>query len=546
MHIPAHRVARRAALCLLLALNSLWAAPPWVADNGDGTYKNPILYQDFSDPDAIRVGEDYYMTSSTFHVAPGLTLLHSRDLVNWRYVVNPLESLVPSDHFAAVRPSEGVWAPALRYHAGRFWIFYPDPDFGIYVISAEKPEGPWTKPHHLIEGKGLIDPCPFWDDDGRAWVVHGWAKSRGPQANRLTVREISPDATRTLADGVDVVDGAKLPGYRTLEGPKFYKRDGWYYIFAPAGGVRNGWQSVFRSRTILGPYEDRIVLAQGKTVINGPHQGAWVETPEGESWFLHFQMLDSIGRVVHLQPMTWRDGWPHMGEDPDGDGEGQPVLTHKKPAVGGPNPIVTPQVDEEFDAPVLGPQWRWSSRPPTSGWSLTAAHGKLRLDVQPWNTLGSLWHQPGLLLQRISGPASSVTTHIDIGALPASARAGLVAMGDDYAWIGAIRDADGRVRLTMRSCLKARTNTDETDHSSIAYEGSGALWLRLTHQLAECEFSYSLDGKTFRRLGSTFTARQWGSWVGTQVGLFTTGAPGAEAPKGHIDADWFRVTAPVE
>ncbi|MGK5555344.1 glycoside hydrolase 43 family protein, partial [Actinomadura kijaniata] len=306
------------------------AALPWRADLGDGTYRNPVLHADWSDPDAIRVGDDYYLTASSFHRVPGLPVLHSRDLVNWTIVGHALPEPEPAAAYTAPRHGCGVWAPALRHHAGRFWIFYPDPDHGLYVVTAADPAGPWSRPRRLKAGRGLIDPCPLWDDDGRAYLVHAWARSRAGFNNRLTLHRMSPDGDRLLDEGAVVVDGDAIPGCRTLEGPKLYRRDGWYWIFAPAGGVAHGWQSAFRARDPFGPYEHRIVLAQGDSDVNGPHQGAWVDTPGGEHWFLHFQDRGAHGRVVHLQPMRWRpdDGWPVLGAD------GTPVPSHRKPATG--------------------------------------------------------------------------------------------------------------------------------------------------------------------------------------------------------------------
>lgn len=291
----------------MLLPSSPAVAALWIADRGDGTYRNPVLHADYSDPDAIRVGDDYWMTASSFGHAPGLPILHSRDLVNWTLVDHALPRLVPETHFATPRHGEGVWAPSLRYHDNKFWIFYPDPDFGLYVITATDPRGQWSKPHLLKAGRGMIDSCPLWDDDGRAYLIHGWAKSRAGINNLLTLHEMSPDGLRILDEGTVVIDANLMPGWRTLEGPKLYKRDGWYYVFAPADGVAEGYQAVFRARDIRGPYENRIVLEQGATPINGPHQGAWIETPTGEHWFFHFQEIEAHGRVVHLQPMRWRD-----------------------------------------------------------------------------------------------------------------------------------------------------------------------------------------------------------------------------------------------
>jgi beta-xylosidase len=279
---------------------------PWVADLGDGRYQNPVLFADWSDPDVVRVGRYFYLAASTFNRIPGLPILRSTDLVNWSIIGHALAELEPREHFSVPRHGNGVWAPAIRHHDGKFWIFYPDPDFGIFVVTARDPRGPWSRPHPLKPGLGFIDPCPLWDDDGQAYLVHAWAKSRAGINNLLTLHRMSPDGTRLLDGGTTVVNGDEIPGYTTLEGPKLYKRDGWYWIFAPAGGVKRGWQSAFRSRSVWGPYEDRIVLAQGNTPINGPHQGAWVTTRSGEDWFLHFQDREAYGRVVHLQPMRWR------------------------------------------------------------------------------------------------------------------------------------------------------------------------------------------------------------------------------------------------
>ena len=184
------------------------------------------------------------------------------------------------------------------------------------------PRGEWSTPTLVLPGKGLIDPCPLWDDDGTVWLVHAWARSRAGFNNVITLRRLTPDGLTAADDGgVVIVDGNALPGYRTLEGPKLYKRGGEYLLFAPAGGVATGWQSVFRARDIRGPYRERIVLDQGRSAVNGPHQGAWVDTPQGEDWYLHFQDKGPYGRVVHLEPMTWsEDGWPIIGWDPDGNG----------------------------------------------------------------------------------------------------------------------------------------------------------------------------------------------------------------------------------
>ena len=273
----------------------------WVADNGDGTYKNPILHSDYSDPDAIRVGDDYYMIASSFDAAPCLPILHSKDLVNWVIIGHAMDKQYPYEHFSSTQHGNGVWAPSIRYHKGEFYIYYPDPDYGIYLIKSKKITGPWTNPILVEEGKGLIDPCPLWDDDGKVYLIHALAGSRAGFKSVLIVKKLNEDGTKTIDNGVMVFDGhAHQP---TIEGPKFYKRNGFYYIFAPAGGVSTGWQLVLRSKNIYGPYEEKIVMDQGNTTINGPHQGAWIQTQTGEDWFIHFQDKGAYGRVIHLQPM---------------------------------------------------------------------------------------------------------------------------------------------------------------------------------------------------------------------------------------------------
>src|SRR5689334_11747005 len=282
----------------LYATAQPYVSKVWVADNKNGTYKNPVLYADYSDPDACRVGDDYYLVASSFDGIPGLPILHSKDLVNWTIIGHALKRQPPFDHFSQPRHGMGVWAPAIRFHNGEFYIYYPDPDFGIYVVKSKNINGPWTEPILVEGGKGLIDPCPLWDDDGKVYLVHAYAGSRAGIKSIVVVKKLDATGTKVLDNGVMVFDGHDQDP--TLEGPKFYKRNGYYYIFAPAGGVGTGWQLVMRSKSIYGPYERKVVMDQGSTPINGPHQGAWVDTKTGEDWFLHFQDVDAYGRIVHL------------------------------------------------------------------------------------------------------------------------------------------------------------------------------------------------------------------------------------------------------
>ncbi|HEY5801098.1 MAG TPA: glycoside hydrolase 43 family protein, partial [Burkholderiaceae bacterium] len=502
------------------------ARAPWSPDLGNGRYRNPVLHADYSDPDAIRVGSTYYMVSSSFANTPGLPLLTSQDLVNWELVGHALPRLVPDATFRAPQHGKGVWAPCLRYRDGKFWIFYPDPDHGVYVMTATNFAGPWSAPQLLLAGKGIIDPTPLWDDDGSAWLLHGWAKSRAGVNNKLTLRRMAPDARSLLdTEGKVAIDGDQLPGYRTLEGPKFYKRDGWYYVFAPAGGVEHGWQSVFRSRRVEGPYEDRIVLEQGATPVNGPHQGAWVTTPEGADWFLHFQDKRAYGRVVHLQPMRWQDGWPLIGEPSSKPGAGQPVLEYTKPAAGA---LRVPPAADEFDSAQLGLQWQWAANPDTAWWSLSAHPGHLRLHAQPQRALRDL---PSALTQKFPGPSFTVTVKLSLQAKQDGDQIGFGVAGLRNNWIG-LRRIDGAARL-----LRADCGEDGACRETLLAPASAAyLRMHVTAPGARTAFSYSLDGVTYTAAGLPFDAAM-GRWVGAQIALFATGAAGA-----YADIDYVRIT----
>ena len=528
------------------AVNS--PASPWVPDQGDGTYKNPVLFADYSDPDAIRVGDDFFLTSSSFLSAPGLPVLHSKDLVNWTIINHVFAEQQPAGFFSKPRHGQGVWAPAIRHHAGRFWITYPDPDFGIYLTTSTDPAGAWTTPQLVLPGKGFIDPCPFWDDDGRLYLVHGWAKSRTGLSNRITLLELSPDGTHALGNGETIIDGDAIPDWHTLEGPKLYKRNGYYYVFAPSGGVVNGYQAVFRAKNIHGPYEHRIVLGQGRTPVNGPHQGAWVDTPSGEDWFLHFQDRGPFGRVVHLQPMVWQDDWPKMGADTGNGGPGEPVLAHRKPDVGRTWPISVPQTSDGFDAPSLGLQWQWNANPRSGWFSLSARQGFLRLCSVPAPAarndgsaaVGNLYDAPNFLLQKFPAPAFEVTTALEFSPALTGETAGLAVYGCHYALLGLRSTATGLRLVLLVNNAASEPGAEEREEAGIDLAG-GPVLLRVTLDArAVCRFYYSVDQKTFHPIGGAFQASA-DRWVGARFGLIATAATGATAT-GHADFDWFRIT----
>jgi beta-xylosidase len=560
------------SLALAAAFPLLMAAAPWVPDQGDGTYRNPVLAGDYSDPDVVRVGDDFYLTASSFTNAPGLPILHSRDLVNWTIVGHALPAVSPEAHFATPRHGGGVWAPAIRYRNGRFLIYYPDPDRGIFLTTATDPAGPWSAPVLVDASRGAIDPAPFWDDDGTGWLVMAWARSRAGVNNVITLKRLSEDGSRTVGEGIPIIDAGKMPPVRTsrgpmpwltTEGPKLYKRDGWYYVFAPSGSVKGGWQGVFRSRTITGPYEGRNVLDQGRTAVNGPHQGAWVTTAKGQDWFLHFQDTDSYGRRVWLEPMVWRRGWPVIGADPDRDGIGEPVLAWRKPIAGAP--LATPAADDGFDG-ALSLAWQWNANPGDDWASLAAAPGWLRL--KSISSPANLWETSAILTQKLPAERFSATVRLRLAPKAVGERAGLVMYGADYAWIGLEKTSDG-VRLVRVDRPGAAISQPETVAVALADAPSEVVlrlsaepvtmpepppgfspyfpsMLRSVH--ARVSFSYSLDGRSFTPAGAPFVSRP-GRWVGAQIGLFAQAPSGTPAnvatSVGWADFDDFRVGDPV-
>jgi beta-xylosidase len=524
--------------CLTSAAQQPALSSSWQPVVKDGLYRNPILHADYSDPDAIRVGDNYYMTSSSFNHVPGLPLLHSRDLVHWKLIGHALPRLVPEEHFRTVRHGGGVWAPSIRYHGGEFYIFYPDPDFGIYMIKAAAISGPWSDPVLVMAGKGLIDPCPLWDDDGKAWLVHAFAGSRAGIKSVLAVCPMAADGTKTIGQSRIVYDGHGIDP--TVEGPKFYKRNGWYYIFAPAGGVSTGWQIVLRSRQIFGPYERKMVMSQGTSKINGPHQGAWVDTPGGESWFLHFQDLEAYGRIVHLQPMRWKNDWPIIGADKDGDSVGEPVLNHELPLVTDQGPPVTPPESDEFDsgAHPFGPQWQWQANP-AAHWAFSF-NNHLRLYAQTWpDSNRNLWMAPHLLMQKLPSLSFTATCFLKFHPAADSDKAGLILFGSRYGYV-AIEKAKVGYQLVRGFCANAERGETE-QKAVIRMLKSSEIWLRLTVNEGMVQFYYSENGQQYQAAGQPFEAAA-GKWVGAKMGLFCNQEKKSN-DAGFADFDWFRVEA---
>lgn len=521
----------------------------WVSDEGNGMYRNPVLHADYSDPDVCAVGEDYFLTASSFNCTPGLPILHSKDLVNWKIVNYALKKVEPVEYYNEPRHGKGVWAPSIRFHEGMYYIYWGDPDFGIFMVKTRDPYGEWDKPVLVKAGKGMIDPCPLWDDDGRVYLAHAWAGSRAKFNSVLTVCELNKEGTKVISDPVLVFDGNDGVNH-TIEGAKFYKRNGFYYLFAPAGGVVSGWQLVMRSKNVYGPYEARIVMAQGKTDINGPHQGGWVDTPAGESWFLHFQDKGAYGRVLHLNPMKWINDWPVIGVDKDGDGCGDPVSRYRKPKTDKTYPIETPVESDEFDTRKLGLQWEWHANY-QDVFGFTTNMGYARIyghELSPH--FKNFWEVPNLLMQKFPAEEFTATAKLKVSAKDDGQLSGLIIMGWDYSWIGVEKQGE-KFLLKQAVCKDAEQGNLEQVSTLAVLEPSRKfeaglfpnyereIYIRVhVDKGAYCRFSYSLDGKKFTEAGTLFKARQ-GKWIGAKVGMFSVTPHGKE--RGWVDVDWFRL-----
>jgi beta-xylosidase/lysophospholipase L1-like esterase len=505
----------------------------------DGTYQNPIIYADYSDPDVIRVEDTYYMTASSFNYMPGLPILTSKDLINWS-LVNYAVRNMPYPVYDKPAHAKGIWAPSIRFHNGYFWIFFAMPDEGIFMTKAKDPFGEWSPMVCIWEGKGFIDPCPYWEN-GKAYIIHAYAKSRIGFNSKLGILEMTPEATRCFGEDVFLFDGTVTQP--TIEGPKIYQRNGYYYILAPAGGVKTGWQTALRSRHLYGSYEEKIVMHQGTTSINGPHQGGLVDTVCGEEWFLHFQDKGVYGRIVHLQPVNWQDDWPVIGKAAGENGIGEPVYRYQKPDGIRSVSLCEPETSDDFTGGSLKLQWQWLANDKESFYSLSERKGSLCL--YPMNTTGAsralLWNSANVLTQKIVCPEFTVQTKLDYSELSEGDKAGMLIIGGQYAamyiqrqnhrfrlvYLESKGDGDIRTELILENYpLKDLENI----HLRLNFyeDGSGEfLW--------KDESDWSSPTRRFSPQGAT--------WVGARIGLFAISDQ--EQPEGKAYFEYFDVNSPI-
>jgi len=515
-------------------------------DQGDGTFKNPVLWADYNNLDVIVVGSDFYMIAASHHFM-GMPVLHSSDGVNWTLLARIYRRLDidPRYNTPGQAYQDGTWAPAIRYHDGRFFVYVTTPTEGLIMTSTADAAGPWD-PWLVVKAvAGWEDPCPFWDDvanaggDGpngeKAYLIRSQTGA-GP----LIIQQMSWDGKQLLGTTTTVANGP------TLEGPKLGKRNGTYYIFAPEGGIDAGYQVVWRSSAILGPYTSKTILEQGSTTTNGPHQGSWIDLPSGQSWFYHFQQNGGWGRIAHLEPAQWgSDDWPKVGVDLDGNGIGEPVAQPKKPDVGATFPIAVPASSDEFDGTDLGVQWLWNHNPDDTKWSLSARPGWLRLSARPIaNKSGTSAASGGVpfvedsiifayntVVQLAMGKVASAVTSLDTSGMVDGQRAGITLFGQTYGWIGVVNTAG---KGTVRANINGTYTTGPALTATTVYLKAS---MSASSQIS---FAYSTDGVAFTALaGSVTVGRTW--FEGIKFGLFSYNLSTATAA-GVADFDYFHYT----
>ncbi|WNR45950.1 glycoside hydrolase family 43 protein [Paenibacillus roseipurpureus] len=480
-------------------------------DMGNGYYRNPVLMADYSDPDVVRVGEDFYMVCSEFHFM-GMPVLHSKDLVNWTIIGQVYDRLeMDSKYDSMEKYGKGSWAPSIRFHDGLFYVYFCTPDEGLYMSTAVNPAGPWAPLHEVARAYRWEDPCPFWDDDGQAYLGRSQCGA-GP----IILHRMTPDGKSLLDDGVTIYEG------ECAEGTKIYKRNGYYYLIIPEGTVPYGWQTAARSRNLYGPYERQVVLSQQDTWVNGPHQGGYVELENGEGWFLHFSHTGALGRIVHLQPVTWIEDWPLIGYSKNDRFPGKPVTVWKKPEVGSSHPICAPQTSDNFDSPQLGLQWQWNHNPDDRSWSLTERPGYLRLRTQPGI---DLLRARNVLTQKIMGTSGVITIKLDTASMGFNQRAGVALMGGPETHQLYVENK-GRKKGIVGILAGEAVQGPELIQTEV--------WFRITIQLcSQITFYYSLDGWNYQHFWRNAQVQN-GYWKGARVALFTY-----EGQEGHVDIECF-------
>lgn len=499
-------------------------------DLGNGSFRNPVLPADYSDLDLTRVGDDYYAISSTFQFSPGMAVLHSRDLVNWTTVghaVPDLTQISPELNWDRMnRYGRGIWAGAIRFHAGRFWIWFGTPDEGYFMTSSTRPEGPWAPLQPVIAASGWDDCAPFWDDDGKGYLV-GTHFSDG---YKLHLWEMSPD-NRSLVPGSDRV----IYQSKGSEASKLYKINGTYYHFFSEvqGGTRV--MMMRRASSIRGPWSEKRQLMHADRAAAEPNQGGIVEGPDGNWYFFtHHGTGAWEGRAASLLPVQWIDGWPVIGQ-PGQDGLGSMVWEGALPLAGGARQF--PQGGDDFDAGAVSPVWEWNYQPRAAKWSLDARAGFLRLHAFAGLDGGNLLKVGNMLTQRVvRSSGQSFVARIELTGMADGQHAGL-------AHFTAARDranpaaSSASVGMVMEQGQRFAEISRDGIYTRLQPWPHAAAWLKSEWGLAGIStLSISADGEHFQPL-ATGLPLTWGAYRGSRIGLFTFN-PAKDA--GYVDIDWVR------
>ncbi|WP_316789385.1 glycoside hydrolase 43 family protein [Pedobacter frigoris] len=489
----------------------------WTPDNGDGTYKNPLLWGDWPDPDFIRVGDEFYFVSTSMHYVPGCPILKSKDLVNWemagyavdQYNEDPRYNLQGGDRYL-----RGSWAATIRHHNGLFYVGFCTPNWGkekgnFSICTAKDIKGPWTR---TIFPEYLYDPGLFFDDDGKVYVAHGQQK--------LFITELNADALSVKTPQKEIYDNRSFP---YLEGSHMYKIKGKYYLLGSTGGT-TGRQVCLRADNIYGPYESKVVINDDHTYPgNGLHQGGMVELKDGSWWFIIMQDRGPIGRVPSLEPVVWVDGWPMLGVN------GRGVDSHKKPNVGKTYPIKIPATSDEFSASKLGLQWQWNHNPDNAKWSLRERKGYMRLHA---SFADDLTKARNTLTQRVQGPVSRGVVEMDVAGLKDGDVAGFGIFQSPYAYI-AVRKEGGKKTLVMVNNGKLIDSLENIKADKVWISAS------LTHIGFKANFSYSLDGDKYISFGNELNMGLGLDWTANRFALFNY-STSKEGEGGYADFNWFR------
>jgi beta-xylosidase len=498
-----------------------WGDWPRWGDQGDGTYRNPVLPADYSDLDCIRVGPDYYAISSTFQYSPGMVILHSKDLVNWKilsHVIDDVTQIGPELNWNRMnRYGRGVWAGAIRHHAGRFWVYFGTPDEGYFMSTATNAAGPWEPLHCVQREAGWDDCCPFWDDDGQGYFV-GTCFKDGYKTWLF----------KLTADGRDLV-----PGWRVLlnegsgrEANKLYKINGTYYhLYSEHRPDVGRYVMMQRATNLAGPYLEKRQLSHAQPEAHEPNQGGLVQAENGNWYFLtHHGAGDWEGRCASLLPVTWMDSWPILGEV-GSDGVGNMVWSGRKPVAN--TPILTPQTDDDFAGPQLGVQWEWNYQPRADKWSLTERPGFLRLHAFKPLAHDNLKKAGNTLTQRSLRTSTNVVTlALDLSGMADGQVAGLCHYSRDCSTI-AVRREGGVLTLETARNQAIKSGPVLATHK---------LWLRSTWGLdGQSHYSYSTNGTAFTPLGEPYQLG-WGDYRGDRIGIFTYNNA---ATAGQVDCDSF-------